>query len=136
MQDLYLKVSGLNAGVEVHSPSAFLYRLASNLMLDRLRQRRRGVARDTVWRDLTVAEAGGEAIADTPNAEHGLAAKQRLAALLTALNDLPQRTQAAFRMHKVEGLSHTETAERLGVSRSAVEKHISAALRHLIEVGR
>jgi RNA polymerase sigma-70 factor (ECF subfamily) len=34
-------------------------------------------------------------------------------------------------MHKFEGLSHPQVAAALGISRSAVEKHVMAALRHL-----
>jgi DNA-directed RNA polymerase specialized sigma24 family protein len=49
VQDLYLKVIALQ-DEPVNNPPAFLYRLASNLMLDRLRQRRRAGARDADWR--------------------------------------------------------------------------------------
>jgi RNA polymerase sigma-70 factor (ECF subfamily) len=35
-------------------------------------------------------------------------------------------------MHKFEGLSHPEVAAQLGISRSAVEKHMMAALKHLL----
>jgi len=38
----------------------------------------------------------------------------------------------AFRLHKLEGLSHAETARRMNISVSAVEKHISAALKLLL----
>ncbi|MEG8041644.1 sigma factor-like helix-turn-helix DNA-binding protein [Sphingomonas sp. LR59] len=36
-----------------------------------------------------------------------------------------------FRRHKIVGLSHAEVAAEFGISRSAVEKHIAVALRHL-----
>jgi RNA polymerase sigma factor (sigma-70 family) len=45
---------------------------------------------------------------------------------------LPPQTQRVFRMHKLEGLSHAETAARLGVSKSAVEKHMITALKRLL----
>lgn len=47
------------------------------------------------------------------------------------MRELPPRTQEVFRVHKLEGLSHAETAARLGVSKSAVEKHMIAVLKHL-----
>jgi RNA polymerase sigma-70 factor (ECF subfamily) len=37
----------------------------------------------------------------------------------------------AFRLHKLEGLSQAETARAMGISVSAVEKHLSAALKSL-----
>jgi RNA polymerase sigma-70 factor (ECF subfamily) len=40
-------------------------------------------------------------------------------------------------LHKFDGLTHAETAARMGISRSAVEKHVSLALGHLLKrVGR
>jgi len=37
------------------------------------------------------------------------------------------------RRHKLDGLSHAEVAAEFGITRSAVEKHIAVALRHLRE---
>jgi len=37
-------------------------------------------------------------------------------------------TREVFFMHRLQGLSHAEIAEKLGVSKSAVEKHIASAL--------
>ena len=48
-----------------------------------------------------------------------------------AAADLPPQMQRAFRLHKLEGLSHAETAQAMGISVKSVEKHISAALRTL-----
>ncbi|WP_395445608.1 sigma factor-like helix-turn-helix DNA-binding protein [Caulobacter sp. UC70_42] len=45
--------------------------------------------------------------------------------------DLPEKTRQAFRLHKLEGHSHVETARRMGISVSTVEKHISSALKTL-----
>src|ERR1700744_4830345 len=49
VQDLYVRVAALDPGERVEHPSAYLYRLASNLMLDRLRSDRRSGARDGAW---------------------------------------------------------------------------------------
>jgi RNA polymerase sigma-70 factor (ECF subfamily) len=38
-----------------------------------------------------------------------------------------------FLLHRFEGLSYSEIARRLGVSRSAVEKHMMHALQMLSE---
>ena len=48
-----------------------------------------------------------------------------------ALADLPQAVQTSFRLHKIDGLTHAQVAERMGVSRSLIEKHMMSALRHL-----
>lgn len=136
VQELYLKVQAVTEE-PIENPQAYLYRLASNLMLDRLRQARRAGARDTEWRRTNHAAVGILDVADTPDAESTVIARQRLEKLSKALEALSPLTQRVFRLHKFEGLTHAETAERLGISRSAVEKHVSLALSHLVtRVGR
>jgi RNA polymerase sigma-70 factor (ECF subfamily) len=75
---------------------------------------------------------GGEEISPEPSAEAAVAARQRLQMLTAAIEELSPQTQRIFRMHKFEGLSHPEVAAALGISRSAVEKHMMAALKHLL----
>ena len=137
MQDLYLKVAAVPADEEIRSPGAYLYRLASNVMLDRLRRNRRAVARDTDWRRLYHVTTPLEDAADLPSAETAAAARQHLRRVVEALDALPPMTRQIFRLHKFDGLSHAETAARVGISRSSVEKHMMEALRHLTaKVGR
>lgn len=136
VQELYLKVQAVT-GEEIDNPPAYLYRLASNLMLDRLRRAKRAGARETEWRRANHAVVGTLDVADTPDAESIVIARQRLEKLSQALTTLSPVTQKVFRLHKFEGLTHVETAERMGISRSAVEKHVSLALGHLLKrVGR
>ncbi|HEY4029527.1 MAG TPA: sigma-70 family RNA polymerase sigma factor [Caulobacteraceae bacterium] len=132
VQDLYVRVASLEGGEPVENPSAYLYRLASNLMLDRLRSDRRSGAREDAWSQSQRLEMGGEAVADEPSAEQNVAARQRMAKLARAVAELPPKTRRAFELHKLEGLTQEETARALGVSRKTVEKQISAALQRLL----
>jgi RNA polymerase sigma factor (sigma-70 family) len=132
IQDLYLKIQAMGEVEARESGPALLFRMANNLMLDRLRSGTRASARDEGWRRLQGASVGDEQIADVPAADQVVAARQRLAALMAALQTLPPREARAFTLHKLEGMSHAETAAVMGVSRSSVEKHISAALKALI----
>ncbi|WP_304187001.1 RNA polymerase sigma factor [Phenylobacterium aquaticum] len=131
-QDLYLKVAALPVAEVIQNPTALLYRMGSNLMLDRLRQERRTVVRDSAWRRSATTQLGDEEIQDEPPADEALAARQRLALLLRELESLPPRMRRAFQLHKLEGLSHLETARAMGISVSAVEKHVSGALKALL----
>jgi len=130
-QDLYLKVMALDPDTPVESPMALLYRMGSNLMLDRLRGERRTALRDDAWYRHRRVSVGGEDVIDEPEAETALAARQRLAKLRAAADALPPQMGRAFRLHKFEGLSQAETARAMGISVSAVEKHLSAALKSL-----
>ena len=50
VQDLFLKISEMEAPADLRSPEAFLYRVGSNLMLDRAKQQRRQAGRAHAWR--------------------------------------------------------------------------------------
>jgi RNA polymerase sigma-70 factor (family 1) len=54
-----------------------------------------------------------------------------MAALETALDSLPEKTQAVYRMSRFENLSGRDIAERMGLSEKSVEYHISQSLRFL-----
>jgi RNA polymerase sigma factor (sigma-70 family) len=132
VQEMYLRLSGVAPGAEVHNPVGYLYRLGSNLMLDRLRGERRSARRDAEWRGVQRSQLAGHDLSEEPDAEGAVAARQRLAQVVQAVGELPPQTQRVFRMHKLEGKSHSDVAQALGISRSAVEKHMIAALKHLI----
>ena len=63
-----------------------------------------------------------------------------VARLIAAIDTLPEKRRDVLILHKLEGYSHAEIADRLGMSRDAVEKNIVRALvdlRHrLTENGR
>jgi RNA polymerase sigma-70 factor (ECF subfamily) len=131
VQDVFLRIERIDPKSDVQNPAGYLYRLGSNLMLDRLRTERRAASRDLAWRQAHRTIVGKDEIDEAPAVEDALSARQRLAAIVRALSELPPQTQRVFRMHKFEGLSHPEVAAALGISRSAVEKHVMAALKHL-----
>lgn len=130
-QELYLKLAERDRAGEVGNPAALLYRMAINLMLDRARGEARAAARDTAWRQVSRSALGGVDIADEPPADEAAASAQRLRQLVAAVQQLPPQAGRAFRLHKLEGLSHAETARAMGLSVKAVEKHVSAALKAL-----
>lgn len=133
-QDLYLKIATRDrAALTVENPVALIYRIATNVMLDRARGEARTVARDAAWRRAAHASIGGEDVAAEAPADEAAASRQRLRQLVDAAAELPPQMQRAFRLHKLEGLSHVETARTMGVSVKSVEKHISAALKALTE---
>jgi RNA polymerase sigma-70 factor (ECF subfamily) len=68
-----------------------------------------------------------------PLQDEVLAARRRLARVQEGLKRLTPRTREVFLMHRLDGLKYREVAERLGISQSAVEKHIAKAALFLTE---
>ncbi|WP_275428447.1 RNA polymerase sigma factor, partial [Enterobacter cloacae] len=67
-------------------------------------------------------------LADVPN-DHPLqdeviAARIRLERVQRLLKELSPRTSEIFMMHRAEGMKYREIAAQLGITVSAVEKHI------------
>jgi RNA polymerase sigma-70 factor (ECF subfamily) len=131
VQELYLKARASRAE-NIADPLAYLYRLGLNLLTDRYRSTARGRRRDDeYWRARAVGAAVDED--DAPSPERAAEGRLRLERILRAVDSLPPQCQRVFRLHRIEGLSHQEVAQNLGISKSTVEKHMIAAIRHLAE---
>jgi len=131
VQELYLKIKARPPGAEAENPTALLYRIALNLMLDRSRGAVRGARREAEWSQLTRSRLAGEEVTDEAAPDEAAASRERLRQLVAAVSELPPQMQRAFRLHKLEGLSQAQTAAVMGLSVKSVEKHISAALKNL-----
>ena len=132
LQELWIK-AGAGAAGPVANPLAYLYAAANNLMLDRRRAERRSAVRDDDWHQLSGA-AG--ASSEVPAGERVLIARERLAATQRTLRELGDRTEFIFRRYRLDGVSQKDIAAELGISVSAVEKHLQKAYRALIDLRR
>jgi RNA polymerase sigma-70 factor (ECF subfamily) len=135
LHDLWFRASRMT-GAPVANGRAYLYRMAHNLVIDRLRERQRRTRRESLWHEEQngLGDCGGLAAepADRAmNAEEALFAREEATRLTTALNTLPDGARRAFTLHKLEGLSHADVATRLGISKSGVEKHMAVAMKYL-----
>lgn len=103
------------------------FQIARNLLRDHWRrQQSRGQDIDRPAANDEPAALEGEAAGPGERFEQ----QQRLSHLAAALAELPPRRREAFVLHKFDGLSQVEVAERMGISLSMVEKHIASALLH------
>lgn len=62
-----------------------------------------------------------------------LVAYERLERVDAVLERLGSRTREVFLMHRIDGLKYREIAARLGITVSAVEKHVAKAVLALVE---
>jgi RNA polymerase sigma-70 factor (ECF subfamily) len=114
--------SGLHAG--------YIFQIAANLLRDRARH---GKVRTDRADD--VRQLYGQSI-DFLDPERIASAKSVMTQVLRSLGDLPTRTRAIFILNRIEKIEKKVIAESLGISPSAVEKHVARAVSHLMARAR
>lgn len=111
VQEAWLRFSDrLQQDGEVNQPLSYLYTIVRNLALNLVR-------RAAMQSKVVVAVPEIENVVhDTPSAEQVLYYKDELKAMADAVAELPERTQIAFRLYKIEGRLLHEIAARLDIS--------------------
>lgn len=133
LQDLWVKLCGLETG-PIAEPMAYLYRMAENMMLDRKRSAMRRTSRETEWTKGQIDGTIERSIDAQPSAERLLLARDHLRRVEAVLKALPERTAQAFRAVRIDGTPQKEIAAQMGISLSAVEKHLQKAYRAVLDV--
>jgi RNA polymerase sigma factor (sigma-70 family) len=125
VQEVALRMESRRDGEAVANLQGYMFQVAQNVLTDRARRdrvRHRG-QHDSL-------EDCHHPIEDRSPARV-IEGKEQLARLLAALEDLPERTRHAFVLHRFEEMSYAGIASHLGISVSAVEKHIMKAIHTL-----
>lgn len=125
VQDMYLRLAKTpETEDQIENPRAYIYRVAGNLAIDQIRSDRRKSAHHET--DEGVAD-----ISDPkPGPENIYLSREQIVLLDRALAELPDKPRAALLLFRVDGLSHAEISQKLGVSSSMVAKYIGRALKH------
>ncbi|AXB79888.1 RNA polymerase sigma factor [Novosphingobium sp. P6W] len=111
----------------VQNADALLARAATNRGIDAYRRERR--AGETLVWDPDVSTVADE----HPLQDEVLIARERLGRLRVGVEALSPRTRQIFLMYRLDGRKYREIAEELGISQSAVEKHIARAMAYLAD---
>lgn len=112
----------------IEQPEAYLNRIATNL----LRNRAKSALQRSLAQHVPVEEeplAGPDLIA-------ALEARDLLIRLESALLRLSPKTREIFLAHRVDGVSYSDIANRMGLSVKGVEWHMTKAIAHLDRVLR
>lgn len=124
LQEVYLKLSADRIG-PVLEPRAYLYRMTNNHFLGWRRASGRRMRREEDWVD---AHSGDpREVDERPSVEAHLIAREQLAILQRVLDGLPERTRTIFRRFRIGGEPQRLIAADIGISVSAVEKHLTRA---------
>jgi RNA polymerase sigma-70 factor (ECF subfamily) len=123
VQNAWLRISARENAAPIEHPKTYLFTATRNAAIDFTLRRQREWSRRVDFDALADADLADSTLATY---EH----RHQLARLAVYLNELPTACRKAFIMNKLEGYSHPEIAERLGISISMVEKHMVRALLH------
>lgn len=119
-QDTFVRTLTSRHVAAIEEPRAFLCVVAKRVLC-------------SFWRRNELERAYLEAIADLPEAvvpseEEFALLREAVATLDAMLNDLPNQVRHAFLLNRLEGLTHPQIAEQLGVSLATVERWIKRAV--------
>lgn len=125
VQEVFARTVARDSSTPIGHLGKYLHQTAASVLADygRRRSARRSDAHVPFDPDLH-----GETDFDP---ERIVAGRQDLAAATAALLSLPERTRTIFILRRVDGVPARDVATQLGVSVSAVEKHMVRAVRHL-----
>ena len=125
VQDVFARIVARDSEAPVEHLGGYVARTAASVLADRARRRSSRHAESHVEFD---ADWHADEEIDP---ERVLSGKEDLHAATAVLLSLPARTRAVFVLRRLEGYRHGEIAHHLGISVSAVEKHMVRAIRHL-----
>jgi RNA polymerase sigma factor (sigma-70 family) len=123
-QETFLRGFAAELRGEIEKPKAYLFQIAKTLVLESLRKRSRRpvqLLEEPDSPDLILDE--NQAAAD-----EWLEGRRKLALFVRAVAELPEQCRKAFLMRRIEGLQYKQIANRMGISVSAVEKHVTLGL--------
>lgn len=122
IQQAFVRLYAHQKKEAIRDPSAFLVDLLGKVRVDRWRATQR-------HRELFVEESIERLNlpALVPSPEDCAETGQRLDRIKRRLESLGPRTQQVFFLHRLEGLTYPQIAAAIGVSVSAIEKHIARA---------
>ena len=124
IQEAFLRLQQYHRERTVNHPEAFLVRTVLNLLTDR---RRHGRTAATVPDALETLEL----VDPNPTPDVALEGQKRLQHFKEGLRSVSPRQREVFILHRIEGYSFAQIAQRLGITVSMAEKHAARALLYL-----
>ena len=132
-QEVFIELyENLQSFREESKLSTWIYRITINKVLDFEKRKTRQKHGGLLKRIFSVREEEEPVSFHHPGA--ALDNKENAAILLKAMKKLPSAQQAAFTLHKIEGLSYKEVADVMDTSLYAVESLIARAKTGLKKV--
>jgi RNA polymerase sigma-70 factor, ECF subfamily len=135
-QEVFLRVYRSRSSYEASAKfSTWIYRIATNLAANHARDTRHERPQVTVRLDEPDQETGStpDLADDSLTVEEQLVQRERLAAIRSKVNALPERQRMAVIMHKYQQMDYRQIAEVLKLSESATKSLLFRAYETLRE---
>jgi len=127
VQDAFLRMAKTGKVHQIEEPRAYLWCVVYNLMFEWGRKRKR--------ENLVFQELDEERHAVCPPEQEFALEEARLQQIYKrGVDSLPDKTRYVFMMCRIDGMSHAQVAQELGISVKTVEFHMGKALTHLARV--
>ncbi|MFT3757867.1 RNA polymerase sigma factor [Thauera sp.] len=128
-QESFARLAAAGKALPLDEQGPYLQRIAQNLSHDQwrnspARQQIEVIAYDDC--EMTADGIATDGVCPCSRTEQ----RQRLERLQQALDELPERQREAFILHRFDGLPQDEVAERMGISRRMVVKHLARAFAY------
>lgn len=126
-QDVFDRLARREGVAAIEKLERYLFETAGNAAVDYHRKAKsRGGGRHVAYNETLHAPTDA-------SPERIYSAREELEEVLTVLRELPERTRHIFVLARLENMKQVEIAKGLGLSISAVEKHLRNAMAHLFD---
>ncbi len=119
-QDVFLKIWEKRSTLNSNSVKPLLYKMAMDCCMDHYRKKQIHM---NFEHDMILNKD------DEFSPEDEVSLRELYVAYIKALSQMPEKQRLVFLMNREDGMKYAEIADCLHISKKAVEKHISAALR-------
>ena len=125
IQEAYVKTLEKSKKIAIENERAFLYKVTKNIVIDEVRKNEKISTVDYEYDNFI------SPVVDQP--EETAINDSYYKTLMKEVNSLPLRTKEAFIFNVIDGYTRKETAFMMGITVSAVDKHIGRASKLLQE---
>jgi RNA polymerase sigma-70 factor (ECF subfamily) len=132
-QEAYVHLLRLEDMGSISFQRAYLFRVATNLSIDRMRRRKVRDARRTTDEEEAAADAEADIDWLDTEPERRAMGEEQLRAMRTALRDLSPNTRRAFVLHMLEGRSLDSIARTMKLTERMVRYHVANAIAYCRE---
>lgn len=127
VQETYAILADRESVESIRNPKAYAFEVAQSIILGHFRRGR--IVSISTHPDV---DAMG-AVTDAPSPERQASDREELVNVAEMISALPRRCREVFVLRRVEGLSQRDISLRMGISEHTVEKHMTKALRKLMD---